>query len=95
MIMKELRLLTREKLLLQILDLKRVVMNQVVRYDNILNAKLQVKCEDLIEDLDGIQRNFESKLDKILKKYRDNNDNIFETELECIVSRYPVALTPK
>ena len=50
-----------------------MVKNQVVNYDDILNAILQLKCEDLIEYLDGIQRNFETIEDWILKKYQADN----------------------
>ena len=55
--------------------------------DNNLNAKLQIKYDDLIEDLDGIQR---KDLEWFLKRYRIHNENTFDTKLEWILKRYRV-----
>ena len=52
--------------------------------DNNLNAKFQLKYEDLIQDLDGIQRN---DLEWSIKTYRVDID-IITTNLEWIVKRY-------
>ena len=63
----------------------QVKMDNYYDNNNNLNVILQFKCEDLIQDLDGIQRTFKTKLGWILKKYRVDNDNTFETELKCTV----------
>ena len=52
--------------------------------NNKLNAKLQLKCEDLIQNLDGIQR---KDLEWSTNKYRVDND-IINTKLEWNVKRY-------
>ena len=57
-------------------------------YDgNNLYTKLQLKCEDLIGDLDGIQR---KDLEWSLKRYQDDNNNTFNTKLYWNTKRYRV-----
>ena len=52
-----------------------------------MNAKLLLKCEELIGDLDGIQR---KDLEWTLKRYEVDNDNNINTKLYWNVKWYRV-----
>ena len=58
-----------ERIVVLFRSVYRVKMDTKYDSDNNLNAKFQLKCDNLIQDLDGIQR---KDLEWSIKKYRVN-----------------------